>query len=66
VTEFARRTAAALAPGGRLLVAHTRGYFPKHAISADHAARLVGRERELRSVRRWGGSELRVDLFERR
>jgi SAM-dependent methyltransferase len=66
VAEFAGRMAAALAPHGRLLVAHTRGYFPKHAISADHAARLVGRAVGLRSVRRWGGSELRVDLFEAR
>ena len=65
VAEAAARLAAALAPGGRLLTAHTRGYFPKHAISADHAARLVGRARELRSVGRWSGSELRVDLLER-
>ncbi len=63
--ESGARMAAALAPGGRLLVAHTRGYFPKHAISADHAARLVSRARGLRPVRRWGGSELRVDLLER-
>jgi protein-L-isoaspartate O-methyltransferase len=63
--EAASRFAEALAPRGRLLVAHTRGYFPKHAISADHAARLVGRTRGLRAVRRWSGSELRVDLFER-
>ena len=65
VSEAATRLANALAPGGRLLTAHTRGYFPRHAISADHAARLVDRARGLRSVRRWGGSELRVDLFER-
>jgi SAM-dependent methyltransferase len=59
------RLADALAPGGRILTAHTRGYFPKHALSADHVARLVGRTPGLRSVQRWGGSELRVDLFER-
>jgi chemotaxis methyl-accepting protein methylase len=63
--EAGTSMAAALAPGGRLLVAHTRGYFPKHAISSDHAARLVGRARGLRSVRRWSGRELRADLFER-
>jgi SAM-dependent methyltransferase len=65
VSEAGRRLASALAPGGRLLTAHTRGYFPRHAISADHAARLVGRTDGLRSVGRWGGSELRVDVFER-
>ncbi len=61
----AARFADALAPGGRLLVAHTRGYFPHHAISADRAARVVAGTRGLRRVRRWSGSELRVDLFER-
>jgi chemotaxis methyl-accepting protein methylase len=65
VAESATRLADALAPGARLLVAHTRGYFAHHAMSADRAARLVAGTRGLRSVRRWGGSELRVDLFER-
>jgi protein-L-isoaspartate O-methyltransferase len=65
VAKSAARLADALAPGGRLLVAHTRGYFPHHAISSDHAARVVTRTRGLRSMRRWSGSELRVDLFER-
>lgn len=65
VAESGRRLAGALAPAGRLLVAHTRGYFPRHAISADHAARLIGRAEGLRRVRGWGGTELRVDLFER-
>jgi SAM-dependent methyltransferase len=62
----AGRMAAALAPGGRLLVSDTRGYFPTHAVSADHAARLVARTPGLRGAGRWGGSRLRVDLFERR
>ena len=66
VVETGGRIVASLAPGGRLLVAHTRGYFPKHAISADHAVRLVSRAGGLRSVGRWSGRELRADLFERR
>ena len=65
VSASAGQLAEALAPGGRLLVAHTRGYFPRHAISADHAARLVGRAPGLRSIKHWGGTERRVDVFER-
>jgi SAM-dependent methyltransferase len=63
--EAGANMAAALAPGGRLLVAHTRGYFPKHAISSDHATRQVARAPGLRSVKRWSGRELRAELFER-
>ncbi len=66
VAESAARLADALVPGGRLLVAHARGYFPHHAISADRAAGVVARSPGLRRVSRWGGSELRMDLFERR
>ena len=65
VAESAARLAAVLAPGGRLLTAHTRGYFPRHALSADHVARLVGRAPGLRFVERWSGRQRRVDLFER-
>ena len=65
VTASAGQLAEALAPGGRLLVAHTRGYFPRHAISADHAARLVERAPGLRSIKHWGGTERRIDVFER-
>jgi protein-L-isoaspartate O-methyltransferase len=65
VAESAARLAGALAPSGRLLVAHTRGYFAHHVISADRAAALVARTQGLRPVKRWSGSELRVDLFER-
>ncbi len=66
VAESAARLADALVPGGALLVAHARGYFPHHEISADRAAGVVARSPGLRRVRRWGGSGLRVDLFERR